>query len=72
MRIALVANPKSGTAPEPERLSALLGADGAQVSVTAIQDLADEQDGLDEEGLEAATAGAERVRPAGPHRRRGR
>jgi diacylglycerol kinase (ATP) len=54
VRIALVANPKSGTAPEPERLSGLLGAGGAQVSVTAIGDLADDQDGLDEEGLQAA------------------
>jgi diacylglycerol kinase (ATP) len=54
VRIALVANPKSGTAPDPEHLVALLSADGAQVGVTAIQELAGEQDGLDEEGLEAA------------------
>jgi diacylglycerol kinase (ATP) len=40
VRLALVANPKSGTAPEPERLAELLGAGGAQVGVAAIQDLA--------------------------------
>lgn len=57
MRLALVANPKSGTAPPPERLAELLGADGAQVRVTAIQDLASEEDGgLDDEGLANARA----------------
>ncbi len=56
MRLALVANPKSGTAPEPERLAALLGADGAHVSVTAIQDLASgDGGGLDASQLAAAT-----------------
>ncbi len=40
MRIALVVNPKSGTAPEPARLVAWLRADEAQVDVVAIQDLA--------------------------------
>ena len=55
MRIALVANPKSGTAPDPDDLSAQLAAGGAQVSATAIQDLAGDQDGLDEDGLAAAT-----------------
>ena len=53
MRLALVANPKSGTAPPPERLAELLGADGAQVGVTAIQDLASEDGGLDDAGLKA-------------------
>ncbi len=56
MRLALVANPKSGTAPAPERLAELLGADGAQVGVTAIQDLASEGGGLDAEGLAKARA----------------
>lgn len=57
MRLALIANPRSGTAPEPERLAALLGARGAQVSVTAIQQLAGDGDsgGLDAAGLAAAT-----------------
>jgi diacylglycerol kinase (ATP) len=56
MRLALVANPKSGTAPEPERLAALLGADGAAVSVTAIQDLArGDGGGLDAAQLDRAT-----------------
>ncbi|MEA2219115.1 MAG: hypothetical protein QOJ35_1741 [Solirubrobacteraceae bacterium] len=54
MRLALVANPKSGTAPDPGRLARLLGAGGAQVDVTAIQDLAGGEDGLDAAGLEAA------------------
>jgi len=55
MRLALVANPRSGTAPDPGRLAALLRADGAQVSVTAIADLA--RDGnavLDAAGMAAA------------------
>ncbi len=56
MRLALVANPKSGTAPKPERLAELLSADGAQVGVTAIQDLASEDGGLDNEGLQKARA----------------
>jgi len=54
MRLALVANPRSGTAPDPGRLAALLRADGAQVSVTAIADLA--RDGnavLDAAGMAA-------------------
>jgi diacylglycerol kinase family enzyme len=54
MRLALVANPKSGTAPPPQRLAELLGADGATVGVTAIQDLASEEGGLDDAGLERA------------------
>ena len=67
MRLALVANPKSGTAPAPERLAELLGADGAQVGVTAIQDLASEDGGLDGDGLaKAARASSARTaRPTG-------
>jgi YegS/Rv2252/BmrU family lipid kinase len=56
VRLALVANPKSGTAPPPERLAELLSADGAIVGVTAIQDLASEDGGLDTAGLAAARA----------------
>ncbi len=41
VRLALIANPRSGTAPAPERLEALLGADGAQVSCTPIEQIAD-------------------------------
>jgi diacylglycerol kinase family enzyme len=68
VRIALVANPKSGTAPEPQRLAALLSAGGAQVCVTPIQDLrADEEGGLDEAGLAAATR-ALRVEGRAPDR----
>jgi diacylglycerol kinase (ATP) len=54
VRLALVANPKSGTAPDPERIAKLLGAGGAQVGVTAIGDLAGGEDGLDADGLAAA------------------
>ncbi len=56
MLLALVANPKSGTAPEPRRLATMLGADGARVGVTAIQDLAAEEGELDDEGLARARA----------------
>jgi YegS/Rv2252/BmrU family lipid kinase len=57
VRLALVANPKSGTAPEPERLAQLLKADGAQVSVTPIEELkAGEAGGLDAGGLAAAAS----------------
>jgi len=52
VRLALVANPKSGTAPEPRRLARLLGTDGARVGVTAIEDLGE----LDGEGLSRACA----------------
>ena len=55
MRLALVANPKSGTAPEPEHLARLLSGDGAEVSITPIQEIkAREEGGLDAEGLAAA------------------
>jgi diacylglycerol kinase family enzyme len=54
VRLALVANPKSGTAPRPERLAQLLGADGAHVAIAAIQDLASEDGGLDGAGLARA------------------
>jgi diacylglycerol kinase family enzyme len=45
VRLALIANPRSGTAPEPERLQALLAADGASVSCVPIEEIADEDGG---------------------------
>jgi diacylglycerol kinase family enzyme len=67
VRLALVVNPKSGTAPEPERLAALLGADGATVSVTAIQDLASgDGGGLDAGRLVGATRALSK--DGAPHR----
>jgi len=55
VRLALVANPKSGTAPEPEQLAELLRRDGADVVITSIQEIkADEEGGLDALGLAAA------------------
>ena len=56
MRLALVANPKSGTAPSPQRLAELLGAGGAQVGVTAIGDLASSGGALGDAGLAQACA----------------
>jgi len=68
VRLALVANPKSGTAPEPAHLAALLAQDGAQVSVTPIQEIrADEEGGLDEAGLRAV-ADAMSIDGAAPDR----
>ncbi len=45
MRLALIANPRSGTAPEPEALEALLRAGGADVSYVPIEQVADEEGG---------------------------
>lgn len=45
MRLALVANPRSGTAPDLAELERLLGSGGAQVSSTAIDEL-DAADGV--------------------------
>ena len=60
MRLALIANPRSGTAPEPDELEALLGADGAAVSCVAIEQIADRDGGnLQDRALEA-------LRAAGP------
>ncbi|MEY2442084.1 MAG: hypothetical protein QOJ46_1510 [bacterium] len=56
VRLALVSNPKSGTAPEPQRLAQMLAADGAHVGVSAIQDLAAKDGELDGEGLARAQA----------------
>jgi hypothetical protein len=55
VRLALIANPRSGTAPDSQAPEELLGADGAQVATTTIGDLAGpEGDGLDDERLAAA------------------
>ena len=72
MRIALVANPKSGTAPPPRRLEQLLGADGAEVCVTL--DRGDRRRGRRPRGPGSGGGGrrAERDGPAGPDRRRRR
>jgi len=45
VRLALIANPRSGTAPDPDELTALLAADGADVSHTPIEAIADEGGG---------------------------
>lgn len=57
MRLALVANPRSGTAPEPRRVAELLASGGAQVAISAIEDLAGDgaDGGLDASRLAAAT-----------------
>jgi diacylglycerol kinase (ATP) len=60
VRLALIANPRSGTAPGPERLQALLAVDGAAVSCTPIEEIADEDGGALRDGALAA------LRAAGP------
>ena len=45
MRLALIANPRSGTAPAPDALAALLGADGAAISCVSIEQIADHDGG---------------------------
>jgi diacylglycerol kinase family enzyme len=45
VRLALIANPRSGTAPGPQCLEKLLGREGAEVHTTAIQELSGEGDG---------------------------
>jgi diacylglycerol kinase family enzyme len=55
VRLALIANPRSGTAPDPQALEELLGADGAQVVTRPIDELTGPaDDGFDDEGLTAA------------------
>ena len=57
MRLALVANPRSGTAPDPQRLKMLLGSDRAHVSMTPIQEIAsDALEGLDAHETASAVA----------------
>jgi len=68
VRLALIANPRSGTAPEPEALEALLAADGAAVSCVPIGQIADPDGGELQDGAVRAlqTAGApDRVVVAG-------
>jgi len=50
VRLALIANPRSGTAPDPDELVARLAADGADVSWVAIDEIADEHGGELEDG----------------------
>jgi len=55
MRLAVIANPGAGTAPDSQAVEELLGADGAQVVTTPIDELTGpEGDGLDDDGLAAA------------------
>jgi diacylglycerol kinase family enzyme len=58
VRLALIANPRSGTAPEPTDLEARLRADGAQVTSVSIEAIADEEDGDLEDGALAALTAA--------------
>ena len=58
VRLALIANPHSGTAPEPADLETRLRAGGAEVTSVSIEEIADEQHGDLEDGAVAAlTAG---------------
>lgn len=58
MRLTLIANPRSGTAPEPEALEALLAADGAHVSYVPIEQIADKDGGeLQDGALDAVRDG---------------
>ncbi len=45
MRLALIANPHSGTAPDPADLEARLAADGADVAYVSIEQIADKDGG---------------------------
>jgi diacylglycerol kinase family enzyme len=45
VRLALIANPRSGTAPDPAELEARLAGDGAAVSYTPIEQIADKDGG---------------------------
>lgn len=57
MRLALIANPRSGTAPEPAELAALLAADGAAVACVPIEQIADRDGGsLEDDALDALRA----------------
>ena len=68
MRLTLIANPRSGTAPDPAELEALLARDGADLSCVAIEQIADD-DGRDlqDGALEAlrAEGGPDRIVVAG-------
>lgn len=45
MRLSVIANPGSGTAPAADRLEALLGADGGEVLFVAIESISDRESG---------------------------
>ncbi len=58
MRLVLIANPHSGTAPDPAELEALLAEDGADVSYVSIEQIADRDGGdLVDGALDALRAG---------------
>ena len=68
MRLALIANPRSGTAPDPAQLAALLAVDGAAVDYVPIEQIADRHEGALEDGALSAlqAAGAlDRIAVAG-------
>lgn len=54
MRLAVVANPRAGTAPDPNELERLLTAGGSKPSLTAIDQLSAENGRLDDDRLAAA------------------
>ncbi|CAN5552830.1 YegS/Rv2252/BmrU family lipid kinase [soil metagenome] len=54
MRLALVANPRSGTAPDPNELERGLAADGAQVAMTPIDKLNPDGGDLDDDVVAGA------------------
>jgi diacylglycerol kinase (ATP) len=54
VRLALIANPRSGTAPDPAELAARLAADGATVDYVPIEQIADPDGGALEGGALAA------------------
>jgi diacylglycerol kinase (ATP) len=57
VRLALIANPRSGTAPDPDELAERLRADGAAVSWVPIEAIADEHRGdLEDGALDALRA----------------
>ena len=58
MRLALIANPHSGTAPDPDELESLLAEDGAAVSYVPIEQIADKDGGdLVDGALDSVSAG---------------
>ena len=60
MRLALIANPHSGTAPDPADLEKLLAADGADVRYVSIEQIADRDGGdLVDGALDALRAAGE-------------
>jgi len=60
VRLALIANPHSGTAPDPADLEELLAADGAAVSYVPIEEIADR------DGGDLVDGALDALRAAGP------